>query len=541
MLFLQALAFDLDYTKYRGRVYYNIPWMNNSQYADVAFDGEAKRVKYAFYNSSNEICDYTVGDASAYKYARTTNKTYQCIYASQQWEDTKVNFVPEVSEANNWTQLENTMIHGKEVEHYRVIDYYVGEEQPAETMNYTDVRTWQQDFYCKRTDAGCIPMKWYMQSKSNFASHYDIYIIEYTDFELTAEDSDFEYYDFNGIAVCSDEPDGPVNPDGPTMNHMVHIFRQPKHRKASPVVQKNIDLLRKWSQNKNFTFQVAPNMFIDTDIKEVIRSRTGRRAPLQRISAKSEFEEYLTEPKVEDLPKSLDWRVKGAMTYVKDQLFCGSCWTFSAIGTLEGRINADRVKRGVTAPVVQLSEQQIVDCFWQPKEEHGFTPSAGCEGGDENDVMWQWANSHANKFATEAEYPYLGQNDWCKNDTLNSFRDYEVTGYHEVPVGDIVQMKRALMNGPVAIGIAVPETMAYYAGGVYNDPACLSDVASIGHAVVAVGWGESEFGPYWIVRNSWSPLWGMDGYIYIAMENNLCGVLTLAAWVDVKKLDNPAV
>lgn len=93
-------------------------------------------------------------------------------------------------------------------------------------------------------------------------------------------------------------------------------------------------------------------MFVDTDIKEVIRSKTGRKAPLQRVSAKSEFEEYLTEPKVEDLPKSLDWRVKGAMTYVKDQLFCGSCWTFSAIGTLEGRINADRVKRGVTAPVV---------------------------------------------------------------------------------------------------------------------------------------------------------------------------------------------
>ena len=95
------------------------------------------------------------------------------------------------------------------------------------------------------------------------------------------------------------------------------------------------------------------------------------------------------------------------------------------------------------------------------------------------------------------------------------------------------------MSGPVSVGTAVPHTYAFYAGGVYNDPACGSDVKNITHAVVAVGWGESEFGPYWIIRNSWSPLWGQDGYIYISMKNNLCGITTLASYVHVEEVSTP--
>ena len=202
---------------------------------------------------------------------------------------------------------------------------------------------------------------------------------------------------------------------------------------------------------------------------------------------------------------------------------------------LESHINLARKQTGTTKPLVQLSEQQVVDCFWVKDIHDGFQTSMGCEGGDEDDVLYQWARAGTSAFATEADYPYLGQDDWCKNDTLATYRDYKVSAWHRVPVNNIVQLKRALLKGPVAIGVAVPETFLYYAGGVYNDLQCGSRFEDIGHAVVAVGWGEDPtYGPYWIVRNSWSPLWGQDGYIYIAMKDNLCGVMTIASWIEVE-------
>lgn len=160
----------------------------------------------------------------------------------------------------------------------------------------------------------------------------------------------------------------------------------------------------------------------------------------------------------------------------------------------------------------------------------------GCQGGDEDDVLQQWVNQHA--FATQQEYPYLGQNDWCK-ENKKSYTKHIVKSWHRIPPKDIVQMKRALMSGPVAVGTVVPHSYAFYAGGIYNDPLCDTNKMNITHAVVAVGWGESEFGPYWIVRNSWSPLWGQDGYIYISMKNDMCGITAHSSYVMVEEYVEP--
>ena len=88
-------------------------------------------------------------------------------------------------------------------------------------------------------------------------------------------------------------------------------------------------------------------------------------------------------------------------------------------------------------------------------------------------------------------------------------------------------MKEALTEGPVAVSIAVTESMSFYSGGVFNDPACgYGKDATLVHAVTAIGWGsDDDFGDYWIIKNSWSNAWGMDGYVYISMDNDLCGVL----------------
>jgi len=289
--------------------------MNNTQIASVAVDTAAKKIRYGFYNSSEQLCDYTVGEAAAYKYARTVNTSYECLYIKQSWEDTFVPFLPDVSEAEGWTKMDDAYVHGRLAEHYRLVNDYVVE--PGDQFNYTEVRTYQQEFYCIRDKSGCTPLKWYMTSKSNFASHYDIYIIEYSDFEPSVSESDFDFYDFGGEAECPAEPVDP-NDDGPTMNRMVEVFRIRSHaHKVSPVVQSNLEKISAWRKNKNFTFTVAPNHFIDREYKEVIKARTGKRVSAP-IATPFSDEYYLDTPLAEDIPTNFDWRTQGILTYVKD-------------------------------------------------------------------------------------------------------------------------------------------------------------------------------------------------------------------------------
>lgn len=442
---------------------------------------------------------------------------YQCFWYAETWEDMNVNFIPIVDSEEGWYAMNDTIIHGTPAKHYRIVEDYIGTGQEQQNMNYTDVRTYEQDFYCTMNGTNCIPMKWYMQSKSNMDSHYDIYIIHYSQFNFSTEPDDFDFFLYD--ANCGEESQT-VKPKDVTHN-IFPGMRVKKTKAKNVVAQKNLALINEWRQNKHFTFKVAPNHFIDMEHEQFKATKTGRLN--RKIAKDDQYTTYLYTPLSEDLPKNFDWRVKGVMTYAKDQLFCGSCWAFSAVGCLESRINIDRVQSEESAPLITLSEQKVVDCNWDT--------SGGCEGGDENGVLLTWATNQQATFPTEHNYPYLGEDDYCKNN-LDDFTDYTVASYHEVPDNDIVQMKRAIMTGPVSIGVAVPPTFVFYAGGIYNDPACGTEVD---HAVLAIGWGNSEFGPYWIVRNSWSPLWGQDGYIYIAMKDNLCSITSGAAYVTVAK------
>lgn len=449
-------------------------------------------------------------------------------------------YVPFIPELDNFTKMDDTVIHGENVSHYRLVRDYVAEGGQEVDFNYTDVRTYQQDFYCRREDDVCVPKQWYMQSKSNFNSHYDIYVIEYGDFATSVGDTDFEYYDFNGTAKCDDEPGDGEAPDGPTrrafplpfLRDFARVARGPAG--ATATAQRNMEKIREWRRNKNFTFKVAPNQFVGKTYEEVLRHRTGRR-PAADDDKSFGDPTYLDGPLVEELPQALDWRTRGVLSYVKDQLFCGSCWAFAAVGCVEARVNRLLVEGGAQEPLVRLSEQAVVDCFWRNERVDGFQVSLGCEGGDEDHVLYSWASEGRSSFPLARDYGYLGQNDYCKEGEREALAGYRLAGWHRVPPGNALQMKRALMSGPVSVGVAVPETMLYYAGGVYNDPACGSAYADITHAVLLVGWGRNELGEYWIVRNSWSPLWGMDGYIYISARDNLCGVLTAASYVDVER------
>jgi C1A family cysteine protease len=224
--------------------------------------------------------------------------------------------------------------------------------------------------------------------------------------------------------------------------------------------------------------------------------------------------------KLENLENSIDWVKKGAVTPVKNQGKCGSCWSFSTTGAIEG---AYFIKTG---KLVSFSEQQLVDCD---------TGSMGCKGGI-MDQAFEWVGKNRG-LCSENDYPYVsidGQKNKCTK--CNIVSGSKVKKFVDVPIDSETELMNAVSKGPVSVAIQADQTaFQFYHTGVLTGK-CGS---RLDHGVLVVGYGTDDKTntDFWKVKNSWGANWGEDGYIRIQRgkikrfdKTGECGILSSASY-----------
>lgn len=214
---------------------------------------------------------------------------------------------------------------------------------------------------------------------------------------------------------------------------------------------------------------------------------------------------------VQDLPTELDWTTKGAVTPVKDQGQCGSCWAFSTTGSVEG---AYAIAKG---KLQSFSEQQLVDCS-------GSYGNQGCNGG-----LMDYGLKYIkdNGICLESAYPYKGVAGKCQKCTSVT----KITSYVDVTPNSESALQQALQFGPVSVAIEADQSsFQFYSSGVLTS----SCGTSLDHGVNLVGYGSLNGQDFWKVKNSWGSSWGEKGYILLARNvkqtGGQCGIAAEASY-----------
>lgn len=212
------------------------------------------------------------------------------------------------------------------------------------------------------------------------------------------------------------------------------------------------------------------------------------------------------------LPDSVDWAAKGAVTPIKNQGQCGSCWAFSTTGSLEGAYFRK------TGSLASFSEQQLVDC----SSSYG---NQGCNGGLMDQAFW-YVIDHG--ITLESKYPYRGTGGPCKY--VDTDKAFQISDCTDVTVNKEKSLMAAIAQQPVSVAIEADHlSFQLYKSGVYSG----NCGTKLDHGVLAVGYGSQDGKNYFKVKNSWGAGWGSSGYIYIVRKGDgkgQCGIQEVSSF-----------
>jgi cathepsin L len=279
-----------------------------------------------------------------------------------------------------------------------------------------------------------------------------------------------------------------------------------EHSARQKIFSDNFDFVANWD-SVGRGFEVEINKFADLTTQEFVSLYMG----VNITKTYKAVEEKVVPSRVQG--DIVNWVNKGAVTAVKNQGQCGSCWSFSTTGSVEGAHFL------ATGKLVSLSEQNLVDCSTTEGNE-------GCNGG-----LMDYAFEYIEKnkgIDTEASYPYraTGPN---KCEFKPADVGATIASHRDIPSGSESALQTGVDKQPVSVAIdAGHNSFQLYKSGVYYEPACSS--TQLDHGVLAVGYGTGS-SDYWLVKNSWGADWGMNGYIQMSRnKNNNCGIATSASY-----------
>ncbi|KAJ1698797.1 hypothetical protein LUZ63_007309 [Rhynchospora breviuscula] len=281
------------------------------------------------------------------------------------------------------------------------------------------------------------------------------------------------------------------------------------------VFKDNYKFIESVKNQPGLTYTVGLNDFADLTNKEFLEKFAQSRTP--RPSNESTTFKYAN---CQSIPCSIDWRDHCAVTSIKNQAYCGSCWAFSAVAAIEG---INKIKTG---NLINLSEQELVDCDFR---------SSGCLGGWPHNAF-QWVAENGG-ITTDEKYPYTSgatNTQGTCDASKTSSHDVTISGFEFVPPYSESDLEKAVANQPVSIAIDASGSFhQFFSSGIFNGP-CEADTFHLNHAVTIVGYGASNGIKYWIVKNSWGTSWGDSGYMKMQKDipnsAGLCGLAIKPAY-----------
>ncbi|KAF4392584.1 hypothetical protein G4B88_015227 [Cannabis sativa] len=287
--------------------------------------------------------------------------------------------------------------------------------------------------------------------------------------------------------------------------------------KRSNIFADNAAYVEKFNSQQNRSFTLKTNSYADLTDNEFMNAHTGGKYRRSNRSSSSQFDSSFISDSITNVPSSIDWRQKGAVSPVREQLQCGSCWAFASAEAVE---SLTKIRTG---KAYILSVQQLLDCATQNPN------SRGCGGGNPEDAFDYLISNGG--ITTESNYPYKAKDGSCDRKRASQIAA-RISDYKYVPENNENALLKAVAKQPVTAFVnSEGKEFRLYSSGVFTG----SCGTTLDHVVLIVGYGQVEDGTkYWVIKNSWGEQWGEKGYMRIQRNygpaQGKCGIAMSASY-----------